>query len=302
MLYSALYSHMEPRAAEPFLLLLAILVLLPVSGDPLSRIPASRAALWPMSAGQRAGLRLGAIALAPALWILAFGAVLWKTRRPELGLFLIFAAGLVQVVAPAFRTGRRRAQPRLRIGPLLIRANLRQIVSTLDFWLALAIATGGAAYRIFDAHADPDAFGVLSIVVALALSSYAQTLFGLDAAGSGTTRYRLLPLAGWRVLLAKDAALMAVLLCLCAPLRIAPGATFGLTALAIGHFPSVRRPAPMERRRFAGTSISMALIQGIPAFILGIAEIQEGAALLAAAVAYAASLAVSGKLFLKAES
>ena len=48
---------------------------------------------------------------------------------------------------------------------------------------------------------------VLSILIALALITYAQSLFGVDF-GSGMTLYRLLPLRGWEILLAKDLAFL----------------------------------------------------------------------------------------------
>jgi hypothetical protein len=45
------------------------------------------------------------------------------------------------------------------------------------------------------------------------MSTYAQSLFGLElGSGSGMTRYHLLPLGGWEILLAKDIAFLAMLL------------------------------------------------------------------------------------------
>ena len=80
------------------------------------------------------------------------------------------------------------------------------------------------------------------------------------------TRYRLLPLRGWQILLAKDVAFLGVLLLLTLPLDARAGLAFGLAALAIGRYPShegappaaplailqrtraVRRPARPGRR------------------------------------------------------
>lgn len=289
---------MEPKAAEPLLVLVGALLLLPLSSDPLDRIPRVRMALWPLSPGRRMALRLGGIALAPTLWLAVLGAVLFKTRRPAMGLFVMLAAAAVQLAAPAVRRhGRGGARWPALPGALalLVRANLRQIFSTLDFYLALALALGGAVYRMRTPHPGQDALGILSLLIALALSAYGQCLFGLDAAGSAITRYRLLPMPGRRILLAKDISFLAVLLLLAAPLSVLPCLAFGLTALAVGHYPSVRWRAPLDRWRFSGTKFWMALVQGVGALIAGVGELRAGAGFLAAAaLLYGASWYLAG--------
>jgi hypothetical protein len=79
-------------------------------------------------------------------------------------------------------------------------------------------------------------------------------LFGLDGAG-GLSRYRLLPLRGWHILAAKDAAFLLVAMLLVAPLAPLAGLGSALVALAMGRRPSVEDPRPQPRWRFsAGTS------------------------------------------------
>ena len=67
---------------------------------------------------------------------------------------------------------------------------------------------------------------MIGLLVALALSPYAQSLFGLDLE-SGVTRYRLLPLRGWEVLTAKDIAFLGLLFVLLLPLNPAPPGSDG---------------------------------------------------------------------------
>ena len=81
------------------------------------------------------------------------------------------------------------AAPR-RFGGLLTN-NVREMLSVLDTWVAVLLAAVSLAYRVAGAQPDPAAMPVLSILTALALSTYAQSLFGLDF-GSGMT---LLPAA-----------------------------------------------------------------------------------------------------------
>ena len=82
----------------------------------------------------------------------------------------------------------------------------------------------------------------MTVLVVGAMSSYAQCLFGLDGEG-GLSRYRLLPVRGWQLLLAKDAAFLAVVVPLTLPLAVLPGIGAALVALAVGHAPAVEHPA-----------------------------------------------------------
>jgi hypothetical protein len=78
----------------------------------------------------------------------------------------------------------------------LIRKNLREILSTLDFYCALLLALSLTAYRLLGPPLPPEALLAMTLLIVLALSTYTQSLFGLDGEG-GLSRYRLLPLAGW---------------------------------------------------------------------------------------------------------
>ena len=130
-------------------------------------------------------------------------------------------------------------------------------------YAALVITIGGTIYR-FAYHApDPAAYFILSLVIAIAMGGFALNLFGLDTA-SGFTRYHLLPLPGWKILLAKDAAFMTVLLILVAPLHLLGGASAGLIALAFGHHDSTRHFAAQARWRFTGQArMPSILVQGL---------------------------------------
>ena len=263
----ALQSGIKPLSAYPFLLLLGLLLLVLLSADPLDRLPAERLASWPLTRSQRVMLRLGSLALSPPLWLAAL--ILAATRRWTYVLeFLAAAAGTqaFRALAGRVRSGRPRRIP-LPPGSLgaLIVLNLRQMLTVFDVYLALIIAAVGTAYRWLSAHPDPAAFPILSILTALAMSTYAQCFFGLDA-GPGLVRYRVLALTGWRIVLAKDLAFLAVLFVLTLPLDLAAGTTFGLAAVAVGHYPSVVLKLPQQRWRFAGGELRF----GVPQVLLGV--------------------------------
>jgi len=298
LMYGALNSGQPPKSSYPFFVLLGFLLLFPLSSDPLGKIPPARLALWPLTAWQRLGLRLASLALSPVAWIGVL--ILLKTARPLMALaFCALAAGVQGAAALGRHAARRdphwnplRYIPQFpgRLGGL-VRKNMREMLSLIDPYAALLLSAGGGLYRLFGAHPDPDAFAILGLLVALTMSTYAQSLFGLEL-GSGMTRYRLLPLGGWEILLAKDIAFLAVLFMLLLPLDPAPGVTFGLAALALGHHSSVLLDLPQQRWRFTGGRLlPVGALQAVGGMTLGFLEHQRGVVVLvAAAVAYLVSL------------
>lgn len=295
------------RSAEALFVLLGFLLLFPLSSDPLAKIPPARLALWPLSGWQRLGLRLASLALSPVLWIGAV--VLLKTRRPGMALgFCVLAAGIQGALALGRSLVKHdrhwdllRGLPQFpgRIGGL-IRKDLREMLSLLDPYAAAMLSIGAGAYRLFGAHPDPAAFSIVGLLVALAMSTCAQSLFGLDLVGStmysGMTRYHLLAVRGWEVLLAKDVAFLAILLVLLLPLDPWPGLTFGLVALAFGHHSSVLLELPQRQWRFAGGRLPFGALQTGAGMALGFEEHQRGFwVLLLAAISYLASVWYYGR-------
>ncbi|HMD70007.1 MAG TPA: hypothetical protein VKF41_01615 [Bryobacteraceae bacterium] len=248
-------------------LLIALVLLFPLSTDPLRKIPASRLALWPLETGERRLLRLLSPWINPVSWLLA-GLAIWAARgKLTFGLWGavagVFAATFLLSDLP-FTPGRAVwvHVPHFP-GPWnhLIRKNLREIVSTLDFYCALVLSLGAVACRVIHLPLPREAYLAITVLVVLALSSYAQSLFGLDGAG-GLARYRLLPLAGWEILAAKDVAFLLVAIPLTLPLAPLAGVAAALAALAMGHAPTVNRPRPQSRWRFStGAGMVFGLLQ-----------------------------------------
>ena len=303
LMYGALRSGLPPKSAYPFLLLLGLLLLFPLSSDPLGRIPPDRLAIWPLRTAQRAALRVVSLALSPVLWFTVF---LMRKAAPQLAVTFV-ALAIGSQVAIAFAGSLARRAPRwnpVRFVPSvpgrageLVRNNTRQMLAILDVYIAVLLSLAGALYRWLSPNPDVAAYPILSMLVALALSTCTQTLFSLEG-GPGATRYRLLPLRGWQILAAKDAAWLAILLILVLPLSPLPGLTFGLTALAIGHFPSMLTRLPQKRWRFAGGRAWLGVVQVVVGFTLGFGESQSGVVyFLIAVAACIGSLAWCGRLW-----
>ena len=255
------------RAGVFIYLIIGLVLLFPLSTDPLRKIPASRLALWPLEPREHRLLRFVSPWVNPMTWVIA-GLALWAARgKITLGLWAL-AAGLVAAgfllsdlpFARVYSIWRRIPQfP----GPLnqLIRKNLRELLSTLDFYCALLLSLAALVFRVLGTPLPPEARLALAVLVVLALSSFAQCLFGLDGRG-GLSRYHLLPIHGWQILAAKDAAFLLVAIPLVLP--AAPMAGFGaaLVALAVGHEPSVHRLRTQTRWRFStGASVLLGLGQ-----------------------------------------
>ena len=284
-----LFLGLLGKSAEALLVLLGFLLLFPLSSHPLGKIPSARLAVWPLSGWQRLGLRFASLALSPVAWIGAL--ILLKTKRPGTALaFCGLAVGIQCALALGRRIAKRdrhwdllRDLPQFpgRLGGL-VRKNARETLSLLDPYAAALLSIGGGAYRIFAAHPDPAAFTIVGLLVALAMSTCAQSLFGLEL-DSGVTRYHLLPVNGWEILLAKDTAFLAILLVLLLPLDPWPGMTFGLVALAFGHHSSVLLELPQQRWRFAAGSLPFGALQVAIALAFGFIEHQRGPFVLALA-------------------
>jgi hypothetical protein len=248
-------------------LIMGLVMLFPASTDPMRKIPASRLGLWPLDRRDRVVLRAVSPWLNPITWLLA-GLAVWAIRGRVTGGLLALAAGMVAAGfllsdwRPAGKPAIWRGIPGFP-GPMgqLIRKNVREILSTLDFYVALLLALTGLVYRVAHLSLPPEAFRDLGLLVLLALCTYAQSLFGLDGDG-GLARYRLLPVRGWQILLAKDAAFLTIALALLLPLEPISGMAGAMVALAVGHSASVHDHREQTRWRFSGgVSLSYSLLQ-----------------------------------------
>jgi len=290
--YSNILYHLQPHSAYPFLLLVGFLLLFPMSSDPLAKIPAARFGLWPLDASQRLALRLASVSFSP-VFLIAVVLLLLTARSLALafvGLAITMQAAIMAAGSPRWNTSMRLGFPG-KLGPL-IAAAIRQMLTVLDTYVALLLAIAGCSYRFLFHAPDAAAYPIFALLIALALSTYAQCLFGLDSS-SALTRYRLLPLPLWQILVAKDIAFLGILVVLVAPLSLAAGLTSGLVALVIGRYASVHRRNLQYRWRFTGGRVIVGVPQGVLGFGLGFAAHEVSPVFLAvAAAAYCGSLLI----------
>ena len=126
----------QVESALFFLLILGLLLLFPLSADPLRKIPADRLMLWPLSPKQRLALRFTSVTLSPVAWITV--GLLVKTQRLAVAVQFLAAAAIVQaLVALGGRWRRKRRasmfcagfpRPPGMLGGL-IRKDLRQMLT-----------------------------------------------------------------------------------------------------------------------------------------------------------------------------
>ena len=256
----------DPGAFVALNFIIALVLFFPLSTDPLGKIPRARLALWPIETSERRLLRILSPWLNPMTWLLA---ILVLRHSVSIGLWALigtfFVIGFAVPSIPWVRhKAAWRALPNFP-GPLnqLIRKNLRELLSTLDFYCALLLCVSTLVYRALSKQFPSEAGLVMTVLVVLAISTYTQCLFGLDGDG-GVSRYRLLPLRGWQLLAAKDAAFLLAAIVLTLPLAPFSGTAAALVALAAGHAPSVEQPHSQVRWRFSTSgSLARALVQTI---------------------------------------
>jgi len=253
----------DPGAFVSLNFLIGMVLFFPLSTDPLRKIPRVRLAIWPLSAREHRLLRILSPWLNPVTWLLA---ALALRGSVTVGLWALVAAlFLIGFVVPSLPLGGTQSVWR-RLpdfpGPLnhLIRKNLRETLSTLDFYIGLLLSLGALIFRA-SGRMPNEALLPLTVLVMLALSTNALSLFGLDGEG-GLMRYRLLPLRGWQVLAAKDAAFLLASVLLTLPLAPLAGLSAALIALAVGHSVSVNYRHQETRWRFStNTSFGSSIFQ-----------------------------------------
>ena len=98
-----------------FALITGLLLLFPLSADPLAKIPPERLELWPLAKVERRALRVASMMLSPAAWITV--AVVAKTSRVTAGLAFLALAACIQ----ALTVGVRRVVARVPMWDLLRR-------------------------------------------------------------------------------------------------------------------------------------------------------------------------------------
>jgi hypothetical protein len=285
------------KAGSFIYLIIGLVLLFPLSTDPMRKIPRSRLQLWPLDTGERHLLRALSPWVNPVTWAIAALAI-WAARgRVTVGLWALAAA----VVVAGFLLSELPGGPAHGLfrripnfpGPLnhLIRKNIREMLATLDFYCGLVLAATTLVWRLSGTAFPREASLALTLLVVLALSSYAQCLFGLDGRG-GLSRYRLLPLRGWQILAGKDAAFLAIVVPLTLPLAPLAGLGAALVALAVGHEPSVNQLRAQTRWRFSsGAGIYYGLFQAAAMAMAAAGIFFNGAFILApCAAAWAASV------------
>ena len=263
--FTLLLLVVAPPAAAAMQGLILLLVLPALARDPLHLLPRDRIRLLPLGPWQRTLLALLARLLNPVLWVVLVGAFFLR-RNP---LLLVFGLLLLPPCVEALgrrmgnRPGRlRRWHPPGRLGPLFLQG-LRTFLRVPDPYLALLLSAWAFGSRIWEQSQSPGMRMGISLLLVLCMGTQAQCLLSAESRGE-RLRMMLLPLPGWRRLLLRDAAWMALLLPLVAPHDPGVGLGAGLAALAVGHGASLL-PAPRMRRGhfLQGPSLGLGALQTV---------------------------------------
>jgi hypothetical protein len=273
-----------------FQLVLLAPLLVTFSIDTQHRLPPERVATWPLTGTRRLLLSSVSFALNPLFIVLFFGYLFWMGLAA--GLFFVLLALIVHttVYAVSRLSFKLRMPASLSISrtPLKVggiaQEMWRGLQGTLDFWAALLIAVIGTLYRLFGRAPEPEAFPILSLFVGIAMSTIAQRMLRLDE-GRALLRYRLLPIAGWKLLVTLDMTFLIPLAVMVSLLNLRTGVAFGLIAIAVGRYPSLRQRANQRRWRFVGGDPRFGVAQVLLGGLAGIGAARAGLWVLAVAFA-----------------
>jgi hypothetical protein len=265
------FVALQPESAIFFALILGVVLLFPLSSDPMQKVPGERRAMWPLLRWEWTAVRVWSLALSPIAWlaIVLLARAGWRVSA-------IAAAGGVSVQAIAYLAKRFSRTSRWLHGipappgvvGAIMRLQWREMLRTLDPYVALALVVGTELYRFSGKPLDPAALQIMALVTVVAMSTETQVFFGID--GHGAARYAQLPIRGWQILLAKDLAFLALLGLLVMPLDFVGGLVSGIAILAIGHRRSVLKPVRQAAWRFtSGALFPDGLIQVVVLFWVG---------------------------------
>ena len=262
--------------------------------DTQHRLPAERVATWPLTGTQKLLLSSVSFAFNPAFIVLFFGYLFWMGLAIA-SLFVLLAlivhiavyAGSRIPIGLGIHASLSKPMGSFRLGGIA-QEMWRGLRGTLDFWVALLIAGIGTSYRLCARAPKPEAFPMLALFVGIAVSTVAQRMLRLDG-GRALLRYRLLPLAGWKLLVTQDMTFLFTLVLMVSLLSLRTGVAFGLVAIAVGRHPSLTQQANQRRWRFVGGDFRFGLAQLLLSGSAGIGAARAG--LWVVGVAFAVYLA-----------
>jgi len=273
-----------------FQIVLLAPLLVTFSVDTQHRLPAERVATWPLTNRQKLLLSSVSFAFNPVFIVLFFGYLFWMGLAIASIFVLLALIVHIAVYAVSRLPIRSRTHASLstsresfRLGGIA-QEMWRGLRGTLDFWVALLIAVIATLYRLFARTPEPEAFPMLSLFVGIAVSTVAQRMLRLDG-GRALLRYRLLPLAGWKLLVTQDMTFLFPLAVMVSLLSLRTGVAVGLVAIAVGRYPSLTQRANQRRWRFVGGDLRFGLAQLLLGGAAGIGAARAGLWVVGAAFA-----------------
>jgi hypothetical protein len=292
-----LFVALQPESAIFFALILGVILLFPLSSDPMQKVPGERRASWPLLGWEWAAVRVWSLVLSPIVWLAIFLLVRAGWRVSALAIAGGASAQVLTYLARRFS----KTLDWLHFIPAppgatgaIMRLQWREMLRTLDPYVALVLVVSTELYRFSGKPLDPAALHIMSLVTSVAMSTQTQVLFGID--GQGAARYAQWPIRGWRILLAKDLAFLVLLGLFVMPLDFVSGLVSGIAALAIGHRRSVVKPVRQAAWRFtSGALLPDGAIQVAVLFAVGNSARTVGLPLIALCIlAWLASLLFYG--------
>jgi hypothetical protein len=279
VVFALVLFGLQPKDNYFLSVLIGLLLFIPLCLASLFNVPKERLLLLPFTLSEILAIRIVGLLISPPLWI---ATVLLLVGGPKLRWMGYLVIPVAIIVNFAFTAGHWATMKCPWSNPVhwipvlpgstggLVRKNLRELFYTLDIYLSLALSLFGTLYRFLGTKPSADVGFGCSVLVVLASSTYAQSLFAFEGR-AGLERYHLMPIRGWDLLLAKDLAFLGILFVLTLPLSPVAGLAGGMGALIVGHFASAGREDIQVPWRFtAGKSAGLGFLQVVVLFAAAI--------------------------------
>jgi hypothetical protein len=157
-----IFVALQPESAQFFFVILALVLLVPLSTDPMQKIPADRRLTWPLFKWEWALIRLASLALSPIAWIAAL-LILTRADLSTNVLFMGSAIALQPITYLVKRTFVKAPKTNaLHWIPVLpgitggiMRLQWREMLRTLDPYIALVLVVCTGLYKTSGKPLDP---------------------------------------------------------------------------------------------------------------------------------------------------
>src|SRR5579863_1107967 len=149
------FVALQPESAVFFALILGVVLLFPLSSDPMQKVPGDRRVMWPLLGWEWAAVRMWSLALSPIVWVAIFLLLRggWRVGALAIGCgagaqgLAYFGKRLSGTSSWELASGFRWPPAPPGAMGAIMRLQWREMLRTLDPYVALVLMLSTEVYR-----------------------------------------------------------------------------------------------------------------------------------------------------------